>query len=135
VDEIGFGPKRAARPPSRRLRRLRGFAAAALIGGAAAACVVLALTAANAHHAVTSPPPASQAAGFLVPVVRLPSPGCSPTQTVWPDLASLPAGLRVHARPIIIDEQFSGQCRRPSAPSTGSPSPAQESLVPQHPAP
>jgi hypothetical protein len=107
VDELSFGPRREARPPS---RRLRVFAAVVSIAGAAAAGVVFALTAANAHHAVTSPPPASQAAGLPAPVVRLPSPDCSPTQTVWPDLASLPAGLRTRARQIIIDEQFSGRC-------------------------
>jgi hypothetical protein len=107
VDEISFGPRRAARPPSRRLRAL---AAALSIAGAAAAGVVLAVTAAHAHHPVTPPPPASQAAGLPVPVVRLPSPGCSPRQTVWPSLAGLPAGMHTGAVPIVIDEQFSGRC-------------------------
>jgi hypothetical protein len=110
VDEIGFGPRREARRPSRRLRAL---AAAIAIAGATAAGVAFAVTAAGAHQAMTSAPPASQAAGLPLPVIGLPGPGCPPVDAAWPNLASLPAGMRTAARPIIIDEQFSGQCPAP----------------------
>jgi hypothetical protein len=106
VDEIGFGPRREARPPSRRLRR---FAAAASIAGAAAAAIAIALTAAGAHHA-PAPPAASQPGALPAPVFRPPSAVCPPAQPAWPSLAGLPAGLHAGAVAIVVDEQFSGQC-------------------------
>ena len=106
MDEIGFGPRREARPPSRRLRR---FAAVASIVGAAAAAIAIAVTAAGAHHTQTSPT-ASQPAALPAPVLRPPSAVCPPAQAAWPSLANLPAGLHVGAIPIVVDEQFSGQC-------------------------
>jgi acyl-CoA thioesterase len=107
MDEVNFGPRREARWPSRRLRAL---AAAASIAAVAAAGAAFAVTEAGAHHAMTGPALASQPAALPAPLVRLPSPGCPPAHTAWPNLASLPAGMRTAARPIIIDEQFSGQC-------------------------
>ena len=107
MDEIGFGPRREARRPS---RRLRAFAAAVSVAGAAAAGIAFAVTAAGAHHAITSPPTAPQSAALPAPVIRPPSAVCPPVQAVWPDLSSLPAGLRAGALPIVINEQFSGQC-------------------------
>ena len=106
MDEIGFGPRREARPPSRRLRR---FAAAASIAGAAAAAIAIAVTAAGAHHAPTSPT-ASQPAALPALVLGPPSAVCPPAQAAWPSLANLPAGLHAGAIPIVVDEQFSGQC-------------------------
>jgi hypothetical protein len=110
MDEVGFGPRREARPPSRRLRAL---AAAVSIASAAAAGVAFAVTAAGAHHAMTSPPPAMQSAALPAPAIRLPSAGCPPVNAVWPNLADLPAGMRAGALPIVIDEQFSGHCSAP----------------------
>jgi hypothetical protein len=120
MDEVGFGPRREARRPS---RRLRAFAAAVSVAGAAAAGIAFAVLAAGAHHAVTSPPtarqsaamqsPAMRSAALPVAVIRPPSAVCPPVQAVWPNLASLPAGLRAGALPIVIDEQFSGQCTAP----------------------
>jgi hypothetical protein len=107
VDEIGFGPRRAARPPSRRLRR---FAAAASIAGAAAAAIAIAVTAAGAHRAPTSLPAATESAALGAPIIRPPSAVCPPAQPAWPSLANLPAGLHAGAVPIVVDEQFSGQC-------------------------
>jgi hypothetical protein len=115
MDEVGFGPRREARRPS---RRLPAFAAAVSVAGAAAAGIAFAVMAAGGHHAVTSPPsamraPARQSAALPVAVIRPPSAVCPPVQAVWPNLASLPAGLRAGALPIVIDEQFSGQCTAP----------------------
>jgi hypothetical protein len=107
VDEIGFGPRREPRPPS---RRLRAFATAASIAGAAAAAIAIAVTAAGAHHAITPPAPAAQQAAVPAPVLRPPSAVCPPAQPTWPDLAALPAGLRPGALRIVVDEQFSGRC-------------------------
>jgi hypothetical protein len=121
MDEVGFGPRREARRPS---RRLPAFAAAVLVAGAvsvagaAAAGIAFAVLAAGGHHAVTSPPAAMrsaaiQSAALPVAVIRPPSAVCPPVQAAWPNLASLPAGLRAGALPIVIDEQFSGQCTAP----------------------
>jgi hypothetical protein len=98
VDEIGFGPRREPRPPS---RRLRGFAAAASIAGAAAAAIAI---------ATTPPAPAAQQAVVPAPVLQPPSAICPPVQPTWPDLAALPAGLRPGALRIVVDQQFSGRC-------------------------
>ena len=110
VDEVGFGPRREARRLS---RRLRAFAAAAAIASAAAAGVAFAVTAAGAHHAMTSPPPALPSAALPAPAIGLQSAVCPPVQAAWPNLADLPAGVRVGAVPIVIAEQFSGQCSAP----------------------
>jgi hypothetical protein len=110
MDEIGFGPRREGRRPS---RRLRAFAAAVSVAGAAG--IAFAVTAVGAHHTMTSPPTAPQSAALPAPVIRPPSAVCPPVQAVWPDLSSLPAGLRAGALPIVINEQFSGQCLVASA--------------------
>jgi len=119
-DEVSFGPRREARPP---WRRHRAFGVTFAVAGAAA-CVWVAVTVSGAatgtgaQPATASPVRGGQAsgqtlngsAGLPVPVIGLPSAGCAPAQTAWPDLARLPAGLRTAARPVIIDEQFSGRC-------------------------
>jgi hypothetical protein len=110
VDEVGFGPRREARRPS---PRLRAVAAAVAVAGAAAAGAAFAVTAAGAHHATSSPPPAAHSAALPAPAVRLPSAGCPPTHAGWPNLAGLPAGMRAGALPIVIAEQFSGECPAP----------------------
>ena len=131
VDEIGFGPKRDSRRPSRRLlpsgrlppgsssgrlppRRRRGLVAAASIAGAAAAAIAIAVTAAGAQQAPPAPPavhqPVDQAAALPGPVLRPPSAVCPPARPAWPSLAGLAAGLHAGAVPIVVDEQFSGQC-------------------------
>jgi hypothetical protein len=110
MDEVGFGPRREARRPS---RRLRAFAAAVAIASAAAAGVALALTAAGPHHAMTTSPPALQPAALPAPAIGPTSAVCPPVHAAWPNLAGLPAGLRPGALPIVIDEQFSGQCPAP----------------------
>jgi hypothetical protein len=107
MDEVGFGPRREARRPSRRLRALAAAAAVALAG---AAGVAVAVAAAGAHHPLTSPPPAVQSGPAPASLIPQLSPGCPPNRPGWPDLAGLPAGLRVGALPIVINEQFSGAC-------------------------
>jgi hypothetical protein len=107
MDEVGFGPRREARRPSRRLRAL---ATAAAVVSAAAAGVALAVTAAGAHHAMTSQPPVVQSAALPAPVIGATSAVCPPVHPVRPNLAGLPAGMRVGALPIVVGEQFSGQC-------------------------
>ena len=107
MDEIGFGPRRAARPPS---RRLRAFAVAASLAGAAAAAIAIAVTAAGAHGATTSPAPAAQSAAVPVPVLQPPSAICPPVQPTWPNLAALPAGMRPGALKMVVGQQFSGRC-------------------------
>ena len=99
MDEVGFGPRREARPPSRRVRALTAAISLAVAAGAGVAVAVIAT---SAQHATSAPVPAS-----LIPELTA---GCPPTQKVWPDLAGLPAGLRVGALPIVINEQFSGEC-------------------------
>jgi hypothetical protein len=110
MDEVGFGPRREARRPSRRLRAL---IAAVAMASAAAIGVAFAVTAAGAHQAMTSPlpavPPAVLPASLMGPL----SAGCPPVHAAWPNLAGLPAGMRFGALPIVIDEQFSGQCPAP----------------------
>jgi hypothetical protein len=131
VDEIGFGPKRDPRRPSRRRlpsgrlplgsssgrlppHRRRGFVAAASIAGAAAAAIAIAVTAAGAQQASPAPPavhqPVDQAAALPGSVLRPPSAVCPPVKPAWPSLADLPSGLHAGAVPIVVDEQFSGQC-------------------------
>jgi hypothetical protein len=109
MDEVGFGPRREARRPS---RRLRASAAAVSVAGAATAGIVVAV-AAGAHHPVTTPPAVPRSAALPAVVIRPPSAVCPPVQPAWPDLSSLPAGLRAGALPIVINEQFSGQCAAP----------------------
>ena len=107
MDEVGFGPKREARLPS---RRLRAFTAAVSIAVAAVAGVAVAVMAAGAHHATSSPPPTLQSAPVPASLIPQLTAGCPPTRKAWPDLAGLPAGLRVGALPIVVNEQFSGEC-------------------------
>jgi hypothetical protein len=107
MDEVGFGPRREARRPS---RRLRAFAAAASLAIAGVAGVAVAVTAAATHHATSPPPAALQSAPAPAALIPQLTAGCPPTQRAWPDLAGLPAGLRIGALPIVINEQFSGQC-------------------------
>jgi hypothetical protein len=110
MDEVGFGPRREARRPS---RRLRAFAAAASVASAAAAGVALAVTAAGGHHAVTSPPRGLPSAALPAPLTGPSAAVCPPVHASWPNLADLPAGTRVGAVPIVIAEQFTGQCSAP----------------------
>jgi hypothetical protein len=131
VDEIGFGPKRDPGRPSRRRPplglssgslssgrlppyRRRGFVAAASVVGAAVAAIAIAVTAAGAQQAPLGPPavhqPVDQAAALPGSVLRPPSAVCQPARPAWPSLANLPAGLHAGAVPIVVDEQFSGQC-------------------------
>jgi len=107
VDEIGFGPRREARPPS---RRLRACVAAAAIAGAAAAAIAIAVTAAGSQRATSSPPAAAQPAVLPAQVLGPPSAVCPPAQPAWPSLTGLPAGMHAGAIRIVVDEQFSGQC-------------------------
>jgi|HubBroStandDraft_1064217.scaffolds.fasta_scaffold570673_2 hypothetical protein len=110
MDEVGFGPRREARRPSRRLRAL---AAAVAIASAAAAGVALAVTAADARHAMTTPASAMQPAALPAPLIGPTLAVCPPVRAVWPNLAGLPVGMRIGALPIVIDEQFSGRCPVP----------------------
>src|SRR5690242_13242730 len=91
MDEVGFGPSRAPRLPSRRLRALAAVSAA----GVAVAAVAFALKANGAQHAVTARPAATQAgpvpAALPDPARLLPPAGCPPVQAHWPNLAALPA--------------------------------------------
>jgi hypothetical protein len=107
MDEIGFGPRREPRPPSRRLRRLT---VAGSIAGGAAAAIAIAVTAAGGQRSATPPPPVPQSAVLPAPVLRPPSAICPPAEPTWPSLAGLPAGLHAGAVPIVVDEQFSGAC-------------------------
>jgi hypothetical protein len=103
VDEIGFGPRRERRPPSRRLRTL---GAAGSIAAAAAAAIAIAVTA-SAHHGAASP------AAVPVPALQPLSAVCPPVQPTWPDLGALPASLRPGALKVVVDGQFSGRCPAP----------------------
>jgi hypothetical protein len=105
VDEIGFGPKRERRPPSRRLRTL---GAAGSIAAAAAAAIAIAVTA-SAHHGAASPVPAAVPVPALQPLSAV----CPPVQPTWPDLGALPASLRPGALKVVVDGQFSGRCPAP----------------------
>jgi hypothetical protein len=95
VDEIGFGPRRERRPPSRRLRAL----------GAAGSIAVTAST----HHGAASPVPAAVPVPALQPLSAV----CPPVQPTWPDLGALPASLRPGALKVVVDGQFSGRCPPP----------------------
>jgi hypothetical protein len=107
MDEVGFGPRREVRLPS---RRLRAFIAAGSVALAAVAGVAVAVTAAGARHATSSPPPALQSGPAPASLIPQLTPGCPPAQKAWPDLAGLPAGLRVGALPLVVSAQFSGEC-------------------------
>ena len=109
MDEIGFGPRRERRPPSRRLRAL---GAAGSIAAAAAAAIAIAVTA-SAHHGAASPSPAAQYAAVPVPAPQPLSAVCPPVQPTWPDLGALPASLRPGALKAVVDGQFSGRCPPP----------------------
>ncbi len=107
MDEVGFGPRREARRPS---RRRRGLTIAVSLAGVAAAGVALAVEAPGAYHALAAQYTVTRPAAPSAAPVRLPSPGCRPAQPAWPSLAGLPAGLRPGALPVIVNAQFSGQC-------------------------
>ena len=109
MDEVGFGPSREPRPPS---RRRRAFTIAVSLAGIA---VVFAVKAPSAYHALASQHTVTRPAAPSASPVRLPSPGCRPAHPAWPSLAGLPAGLRPGALPVIADAQFSGRCRDASA--------------------
>jgi hypothetical protein len=113
MDEVGFGPSREPRPPSRRLRALAAVSTACV----AIAGVVFALRATGAQHTVTTRPAATQAgtgsAALPDPALLLPPAGCPPVQPHWPNLAALPAGMRAAALPVIVAAQFSGRCPAP----------------------
>ena len=109
MDEIGFGPKREPRPPSRRLRTL---GAAGSIAAAAAAAIAIAVTA-SAHHGAGVPTPSAQYAAVPVPALQPLSAVCPPVQPTWPDLGALPVSLRPGALKVVVDGQFSGRCPAP----------------------
>jgi hypothetical protein len=112
MDEVGFGPSREPRQPS---RRRRAFTVAVSVAGVAVAGVVFAVKAPSAYHALASQYAVTRPAVPSASPVRLPSPGCRPAHPAWPSLAGLPAGLRPGALPVIADAQFSGRCRDASA--------------------
>jgi hypothetical protein len=107
MDEVGFGPSREPRLPS---RRRRAFTVAVSLAGVAVAVVVFAVKAPSAYHALASQYTVTRPAASSASPVRLPSPGCRPAHPAWPSLAGLPAGLRPGALPVIADAQFSGKC-------------------------
>ena len=107
MDEVGFGPRREARRPS---RRRRGLTIAVSLAGVAAAGVALVVEAPGAYHALAAQYTVTRPAAPSAAPVRLPSPGCRPAQPAWPSLAGLPAGLRPGALPVIVNAQFSGRC-------------------------
>jgi hypothetical protein len=107
MDEISFGPDREPRRPSRGRRAL---IAALSVAGAAAVAAGVQHTLAVQRLASQS---ASQPAALPATPVRLPSKVCPPAHPGWPNLAGLPAGLRLGAMPVIIDAQFSGRCPTP----------------------
>jgi hypothetical protein len=107
MDEVGFGPSREPRQPS---RRRRAFTVAVSVAGVAAAGVLFAVKAPSAYHALAAQYAVTRPAAPSAPPARLPSPGCRPAHPAWPSLAGLPAGLRPGALPVIADAQFSGQC-------------------------
>jgi hypothetical protein len=109
MDEVGFGPSREPRPPSRRLRALAAVSTACV----AIAGVVFALRATGAQHTVTTRPAATQSVALPDPARLLPPAGCPPVQSHWPNLAALPAGMRAAALPVIVAAQFSGRCPAP----------------------
>ena len=109
MDEVGFGPSREPRLPSRRLRALAAVSAA----GVAIAGVAFTLKATGAQPAVMPRPAATQSVALPDPARLLPPAGCPPVQAHWPDLAALPAGMRAAALPVIVDAQFSGRCPAP----------------------
>jgi hypothetical protein len=102
VDEVSFGPRREIRPPS----RYRRVFAAVVAAGAITAGAALAVTTTGMRNATTAPRNASAPA-----VAPLEPAGCPPVQPTRPDLSALPAGMRPGALRVIIEAQFSGQCR------------------------
>lgn len=108
MDEVGFGPSREPRPPSRRLRALAAVSAAGV--ALAGVALALALQANGAQPAVTTRPAATRSVALPDPARLLPPAGCPPVQAHWPNLAGLPAGMRAAALPVIVAAQFSGRC-------------------------
>jgi hypothetical protein len=107
VDEVSFGPSREVRQPS---RRGRAFKVAFSLAGVAAVGVALAVAGPSAYHSLAAQYPVTRPATPSASPVRLPSPGCRPAHPAWPNLTSLPAGLRPGALTVIVDAQFSGRC-------------------------
>jgi hypothetical protein len=105
VDEVSFGPRREIRLPSR-YRRAFAVIAAVVAAGALTAGAALAVTRTGARTATSAPRTASATA--VAPPYRV---SCPPVRAARPNLAALPAGMRIGALKIIIDAEFSGQCR------------------------
>ena len=105
VDEVSFGPRREIRLPSR-YRRAFAVIAAVAAAGAVTAGAALAVTRTGAHTATSASRTASATA--VAPPGRV---SCPPVHAARPNLAALPAGMRIGALKIFIDAEFSGQCR------------------------
>lgn len=105
MDEVSFGPRREIRLPSR-CRRVFAAIAAVVAAGAITAGAALAVTTTGMRNATTAPRNASAPA-----MAPLEPAGCPPVQPTRPDLSALPAGMRPGALRVIIEAQFSGQCR------------------------
>ena len=106
MDEVSFGPRREIRLPSR-YRRAFAVIAAVVAAGAVTAGAALAVTRTTGAGAETSAPRTASATAASPPE-RM---SCPPVRAARPNLAALPAGMRIGALKIIIDAQFSGQCR------------------------
>jgi hypothetical protein len=116
MDEVSFGPSREVRPQSRHGRAVK---VAFSLAGVAAVGVALAVEAPRAYHSLAAQytvtrPATPSASPVRLPLsaspVRLPSPECQPADPAWPNLTSLPAGLRPGALTVIVGAQFSGRC-------------------------
>jgi len=107
MDEVSFGPSREARPAP---RRGRAFTVAVSLAGVVAAGVALAVAGPIAYHSLAAQYTVTRPATPSASPVRLPSPECQPADPAWPNLTSLPAGLRPGALTVIVGAQFSGRC-------------------------
>ena len=104
VDEVSFGPRREIRLPSR-YRRAFAVIATVVAAGAVTAGAALAVT--RTTGAETSAPRTASATAASPPE-RV---SCPPVRAARPNLAALPAGMRIGALKIVIDAEFSGQCQ------------------------
>ena len=105
VDEVSFGPRREIRLPSR-YRRAFAVIAAVVAAGAVTAGAALAVTRTGARTATSAPRTASATAVAVPDRVS-----CPPVRAARPNLAAFPAGMRIGALKMVIDAEFSGQCR------------------------
>lgn len=111
MDEVSFGRKREFRLLSRYRRAWIAAGACVVTAGIVTAGVALAQRSTSTNTDTSAGTGAQHAASSAVRADEYARPACPPLPAARPNLTALPAGMRPGALKVIVDAQFSGQCR------------------------